>query len=89
MTAFAWVMVVLFVAFLGGIVLLGLRSPRSGADVLGWRPTRSPELEHQNDEDDLDQMLEAANRLRRGRGAPERTHADVADSVREDRRRAS
>jgi hypothetical protein len=88
-TAFAWVMIVLFVAFLAGIVLLGLRSPRSGADVLGWRPTRSPELEHQNDEDDLDQMLEAANRLRRSRGAPERTHADVAESVREDRWHAS
>ncbi len=74
MTAFAWVMVALFVAFLAGIVLLGLRSPRSGADVLGWRPTRSPETEAANEVDDVDQMLEAANRLRRRRGAA-RAHA--------------
>ncbi len=85
MTAFALVMAALFVGFLAWIVLLGLRSPRSGADVLGWRPTRSPETEAENDADDLDQMLEAANRLRRRRGAPERTHEDVADAVREDR----
>jgi hypothetical protein len=79
-------MVALFVLFLGAIVLLGLRSPRSGADVLGWRPTRSPELEQRNEEDDLDQMLEAANALRRRRGAPERTYDDVAESVRADAR---
>ena len=86
MTLFAWVMVGLFVLFLAGILLLGLRSPRSGADVLGWKPTRSPELERQNEEDDLEQMLAAANALRRRRGAPERTQDDVADSVRADRR---
>jgi hypothetical protein len=84
-TLFAWVMVGLFVAFLAGILLLGLRSPRSGADVLGWGPTRSPELEGQNDEDDLEQMLDAANALRRRRGAPERTRDDVAESVQADR----
>jgi hypothetical protein len=83
---FSWVMIAIFVAFIGGILLLGLYSPRSGADVLGWRPTRSPEAESQNELDDIAQMLEASNALRRRRGAPERTERDVADSVRADRR---
>jgi hypothetical protein len=48
---FGWVMMGIVVVFLGGIVLLGLYSPRSGADVLGWRPTRSPEAEATDDAD--------------------------------------
>ena len=86
MALFSWVMIGIFAAFLGGIVLLGLYSPRSGADVLGWRPTRSPETEAENEADDIDQMLAASNALRRRRGAPERTEDDVADSVDADRR---
>ena len=62
-------MIVLFAAFLVAILLLGLYSPRSGADVLGWRPTRAPELEQQNEVDDIAQMLDASNALRR-RAAP-------------------
>jgi hypothetical protein len=84
MELFSWVMLGIFVVFLGGILLLGLYSPRSGADVLGWRPTRSPEAETQNELDDVAQMLEASNALRRRRGAAERTEADVANSVRTD-----
>jgi hypothetical protein len=83
---FSWVMIALFVAFIGGILLLGFYSPRSGADVLGWRPTKSPEAESQNELDDIAQMLEASNALRRRRGAAERTVGDVADALRADRR---
>lgn len=86
MTLFNWVMVGIFVAFLAGILLLGLYSPRSGADVLDWRPTRSPEAEAQNEVDDMAQMLEASNALRRRRGAPERTADDVAGTVDADQR---
>ena len=86
MTLFSWVMVGIFVAFLAGILLLGLYSPRSGADVLDWRPTRSPEAEAQNEVDDMAQMLEASNALRRRRGAPERTADDVAGAVDADQR---
>ena len=46
--------------------------------MLDWRPTRSPEAEAQNEVDDIAQMLEASNALRRRRGAPERTEDDVA-----------
>jgi hypothetical protein len=86
MELFSWVMLAIFVLFLGGILLLGLYSPRSGADVLGWRPTRSPETEAQNELDDIAQMLEASNALRRRRGAAERSEDDVADALRADQR---
>ncbi len=86
MTLFSWVMVGIFVAFLAGILLLGLYSPRSGADVLGWRPTRSPEAEARDEVDDIAQMLAAANALRRRRGAPERTEDEVAGAVHAEQR---
>jgi hypothetical protein len=41
------------------------------ADLVDWRPTRSPELEAQNEIDDVRQMLEAQNEMRRRRGAAE------------------
>jgi hypothetical protein len=85
MALFSWVMIGIFVGFLGGILLLGFYSPRSGADVLNWRPTRSPEAESQNEVDDIAQMLEASNALRRRRGAAERTEEDVEEQVRADR----
>jgi hypothetical protein len=83
---FSWVMIGIFVAFLGGIVFLGVYSPRSGADVLDWRPTRSPEAEAENEVDDIAQMLEASNALRRRRGVAERTEDDIADAVHADQR---
>lgn len=43
----------------------------SNADLLDWKPTRSPEVEAQNEIDDVRQMLEAQNEMRRRRGAPE------------------
>ena len=67
------------------LMLIGAFHPRSGADVLRWRPTRSPEAEAQNELDDVAQMLDAANERRRARGMPERTLADVEGSIREQR----
>jgi hypothetical protein len=64
-----------------GLVLLGLYHPRSGAETLDWRPTRSAELEVQNEIDDLDQMLEAANARRRRRGAPELTEEGIRATI--------
>lgn len=82
------------VIILGGIagvivacLLLGRFYPGNGSDVLDWQPTRSPEVEAQNEVDDLEQMLEAANRRRRRRGVPELTEdsmrAQVASHTRE------
>jgi hypothetical protein len=80
------IMIVVVGALFAWVIFLGLYHPRSGADVLDWRPTRSPELEAQNEVDDLDQMLEAANERRRRRGEPELTEEELEARVLEDRR---
>jgi hypothetical protein len=79
-------MTVLIGGLLVWLIFLGLYHPRSGADVLQWRPTRSPELEAQNEVDDLEQMLQAANERRRARGEPELTEEVLQARVIEDRR---
>jgi len=59
-------------AFIIGVLLvIGHFYPGSGAELVDWRPTRSPELEAQNEIDDIRQMLEAQNEMRRRRGVPE------------------
>ena len=68
------------------LMLIGAFHPRSGADVLRWRPTRSPEVEAQNEIDDVAQMLEAQNERRRRRGAPERTEDEIALEVAQEQR---
>ena len=69
-------------AGLAGILLAALLHPGSGADVLDWKPTRSPEVEAQNELDDIEQMLEAQNEIRRRRGVPEKTEDDIMGSWR-------
>jgi len=49
----------------------------SVAELLDWKPARSPEVEAQNEVDDVRQMIEAQNEYRRKRGAEEITEADV------------
>ena len=65
------------------VLLLGLFSNRSARDYLDWKPTRSPEVEAQNEIDDVDQMIAAQNELRRKRGAPEITREEIEDRWRE------
>ena len=78
-----------FVAFLLLVFLIflaiGKYHPMSGAEVLDWKPTRSPEVEAELELDDIDQMLEAQNERRRASGRPERTEDDVSMQVQEDR----
>jgi arsenate reductase len=74
------------VGLVGGflaIIALGLWHPRSGADVLDWRPTRSPEVEAQNDIDDVAQMIAAQNRIRERKGKTARTQDEVESQVRD------
>ena len=68
------------------LLLLGRFYPGSGAEQLDWRPTRSPELEIQNEIDDLDQMREAVNRRRRARGQAELTDQELEERLAEDAR---
>lgn len=74
-------------AFVVGVVLVvGHYYPGTGADLVDWKPTRSPEVEAQNEIDDVRQMLEAKNEMRRRRGAPELTEAELQRKVAEDER---
>ena len=82
---FVWVMVGLFAFLLIFIILLGMFYPGTGAEQLDWKPTRSPEVEAQNEVDDVAQMIEAQNELKRRRGAPEITEEEMEARVREDR----
>ncbi len=56
---------------IGVLMLIGHFYQGSAADLVDWKPTRSPELEAQNEVDDVQQMLAAQNEMRRRRGAPE------------------
>lgn len=70
----------------GVIVVVGHFYPGADAELLDWFPTRSPAVEVQNELDDVRQMLEAQNEMRRRRGAEELTEADIAARVIEDER---
>ncbi len=71
---------------IGVLVLVGRFYPGSNADLVDWKPTRSPEVEAQNEIDDIRQMMEAQNEMRRRRGAPELTEAELQEKVAEDER---
>ena len=86
MDPFTLVMTGLLLVLVLGVLALGLFAPGSGARQLDWRPTRSPELEAQNEADDLDQMVEALNARRRARGQAELTEGEVEARVAADRR---
>jgi len=53
----------------------------SNAELIDWQPTRSPEVEVQNEIDDVQQMLDAQNEMRRRRGAPERSEGELREEV--------
>ena len=75
------------IAFMIGVlVLVGRFYPGSNAELLDWKPTRSPEVEAQNEIDDIRQMMDAQNEMRRRRGAPELTEAELQEKVAEDER---
>lgn len=84
--------VIIMTGLVGGLlvilILLGLFYPGSGADQVNWRPTRSVEVEVQNEIDDLDEMLAATNEKRRARGADDLTEEHMHARVAEDRRLA-
>jgi hypothetical protein len=75
------------VAFMVGVLLVvGHFYPGSSASLVDWVPTRSPEVEAQNEIDDIRQMMEAQNEIRRRRGVPEMTEEELQASVAEDER---
>ena len=74
----------LVLLFLILVALARAFESHSVADLIDWKPTRSPEVEAQNEVDDVRQMIEAQNELRRKRGAKEITEADVQRQALED-----
>jgi hypothetical protein len=73
---------VAFLLFLVGVLLVvGRLYPKGSAEILDWRPTRSPDVEAQNEIDDVRQMLEAQNEIRRRRGVPELSEAQLRAQV--------
>src|SRR3712207_3946978 len=83
---FVWVMVGIFALLIVMIILLGLFYPGSGAEQLDWKPTRSPEVEAQNEIDDIAQMLAATNAKRAKRGKAELTEEGMNARVHEELR---
>jgi hypothetical protein len=81
---FALIMLALVGGLLVFLLALGRFYPGSGAQQLDWRPTRSVEVEVQNEIDDVDQMREAINARRRARGEGELTEDAVRARVAED-----
>jgi hypothetical protein len=60
--------IVLFLV--GVIVVVGHFYGGSNASLVDWYPTRSPDVEAENELDDVRQMVEAQNEMRARRGAP-------------------
>lgn len=66
------------------LVLLARAYPGSGSDLLDWKPTRSFEDEARLETEDIQQMIEAQNEMRRRRGKRDLTRADASRMARED-----
>src|SRR5215207_8609121 len=81
---FSLIVVVGLVLMVLAVLALGQFYPGSGAEQLDWKPTRSPQVEAENEIDDVAQMLEAQNERRRRRGLPDRTEEEIAAEVRRD-----
>ena len=84
MDAFTVVFGGLMVFFVVAVILLGLFSQRSPRDYLDWQPTRSPEVEMENEIDDVAQMIEAQNAMKRRRGVPEISEEEMEARTRAD-----
>ena len=89
MDPFTLVVVGVLIALVLVFLAIGAWHPKSGADVLDWRPTRSPEQEIELELDDVDQMIEAQNERRRHSGRAEISEEDFrAEIDAEERERA-
>jgi hypothetical protein len=74
MDPFAAIMLGIVLLVSVALIALGLWYPGSGADQVGWRsPRELAEREAALDDEDLQQLLEAANARRRARGEQELT----------------
>ncbi len=63
------------------LVLIGHYYQGSSAELVDWKPTRSPQVEAENEIADIQQMLDAQNEMRRRRGAPEIDETELRAEV--------
>jgi hypothetical protein len=68
----------------GVLVLIDHFYEGSSADLVDWKPTRSPEVEAQNEIDDVQQMVEAQNEMRRRRGVEDLDEGSLRAEVEEE-----
>jgi hypothetical protein len=87
MDGFTVLVVVFLVGGLLVFIAIGRYHPKSGAEVLDWKPTRSHEDEARLEIEDVDQMIEAQNERRRRAGRPEISEDDVRADVNDEQRR--
>jgi hypothetical protein len=73
--AFGFPLIILVLSMLAGYL-----SRRSDAELLDWKPTRSPGREAELAVNDIDQMRASLNDLRRRRGADERSFEQAANT---------
>ena len=81
MDPFAIIMLGGLAGLVVALLLLGRFYPGTGAEQVDWKPTRSVEMEVQNEIDDLDQMLAATNARRAARGKPALTEDSIAAEI--------
>jgi hypothetical protein len=81
---FVLVTLALIALIIGILVLLARAYPGSGADLLDWKPTRSYEDEARLEMEDVQQMIDAQNEMRRRRGAEDISREDVDSWAEED-----
>ena len=60
-----------FAVLIGILLAIGKLYPGSGADVIDWKPTRTPEVEAELEVQDVQEMLDAQNERRRRSGRRE------------------
>jgi hypothetical protein len=72
--AFGFPLMILLLSMLAGFL-----SRRSDAEVLDWKPTRSPEREAELSLNDISQMRASLNDLRHRRGESERSLKQAAE----------
>ena len=86
MDPFTLVVVGFLIVMVLGFLAIGKWHPKSGAQVLDWHPTRSPEKEAELELEDVDQMLEAQNERRRRSGRDELSEDQMREQVDAERR---
>ena len=79
--AFVFLSLGLLAFLIAVLVIVGHFYKGSSADLVDWYPTRSPQVEPENEIDDVRQMIEAQNAMRARRGAEQLDEAALRREV--------